>query len=238
MNNLTFQIFTSILFGDDIKDLNEKKYPYENLIGSTEQINLCEMFLRISDCYLYEYINPITSLVPPLNDHNYFGPWKRNHKNLNVFKKAIKKIISESNDKNSIWSILNEKGELTQDEILSDLILLILAGSETSSHVVVSMFYFLAKFPDARDKLRKEFEENGLTKGDDLKSKLTMDKIQSLDYLACVVKETLRMDSPVPASVYYLAKDNLRVCDVNIEKGTICKLVISTSKLSFKALNT
>ena len=69
----------------------------------------------------------------------------------------------------------------------------LVAGHETTSASTAWSLYFLAKNPHGQDKLREE-----LVKAFPDKSKFnpTYDEINALEYLNCVVKETLRLNSP------------------------------------------
>ena len=67
------------------------------------------------------------------------------------------------------------------------------AGHETTSMSIGWALYLLAQHPHEQDLLREE-----LVKAFPDKSKFnpTFDEINSLEYLNCVAKETLRLDSP------------------------------------------
>lgn len=225
-NFLTFSVFIFILFGDDMNKLTDEKFPYEKSDGTTENISLCEIFINLGKEYMVEFVNPLTSFVPFLNDYNYMGPWRRNNKNFQIFKDALRKMIPESKDKNSLWNMMSQLNQFSEEEIFNDLVLLMIGGSETSSHALTSIFYYLAKFPDARKKLQQEFEQHGLTKGESIESKLKMEVIEKMDYLAWVIKESLRMDPPVPTSFFYEAKEDIKICNVPIEKGTLFKFEV------------
>jgi len=226
MNKLTFEIFTCILFGNDVDYLSNELYPFEKSDGTFDKITLCEIFIRLGKDYMIEHYHPLTSIFPPLNDYNLLGQWSRNGKNFTVFKNAVKKMIADSKDQNSVWAKMRELNEFTNDEIFYDLILLILGGSETSSHILTTIFYNLAKSPEVKNKLNEEFAESGLRDNTDLKSKIILDNIQNFDYLALVIKEALRMDPPVPTSFYYCAKEDITICDVDIQKGTIFRFEV------------
>ena len=238
MNNLTFNIFTIILFGDDVEYMREDKYPYENADGTVEKLSLCEIFIRLGKEYMVEHYHPLTSLIPPLNDYNLCASWKRNNKNFIVFKDSLRKMVANSKDQHSVWAKMSQLNEFTPEEVYYDLVLLMLGGSETSSHLLVTIFYNLKKFPKAAEELKKEFDNNGLKKGDDLKSKISIENIQNLDYLAMTIKEALRVDPPIPTSFYYQAKEDIKICDVPVNKGTTFRFeVVSPHYYSEQWLN-
>jgi cytochrome P450 len=69
----------------------------------------------------------------------------------------------------------------------------LVAGHETTSVSTCWALYLLAQYPHEQDLLREE-----LVKAFPDKSKFnpTFDEINSLEYLNCIVKETLRIHSP------------------------------------------
>ncbi|KAF0509342.1 cytochrome P450 [Gigaspora margarita] len=85
--------------------------------------------------------------------------------------------------------------QLTYNELLGQVMTLLIAGHETTSTVLSWVLYFLAKNPDAQDRLRKEVLDV-LADRDHMP---TFDEIEHLKYLECVFKETLRIVPPVPS---------------------------------------
>lgn len=56
-----------------------------------------------------------------------------------------------------------------------------------------------------------------------MRAELTKEKINSLNYLNNVVKETMRIDSPAAETFIYKATEDIEICGVPIPKGTILK---------------
>uniref|UniRef100_A0A7S3KQG3 Cytochrome P450 n=1 Tax=Euplotes crassus TaxID=5936 RepID=A0A7S3KQG3_EUPCR len=108
----------------------------------------------------------------------------------------------------------------TEEEKLDDLIGIMLAGTETTAHSLVSCLYFLNKYPEALKKLREELKSEGFTKTDDFINQCTVEKFQSCTYLNSVVKETLRRDTAVSETFDYVSSSDIKICDVPIKKGT------------------
>ncbi|CAB4433320.1 unnamed protein product [Rhizophagus irregularis] len=90
-------------------------------------------------------------------------------------------------------SLLNEK--MTDEELKYQIMTFLIAGHETTSVSTCWALYLLAQHPREQDLLREE-----LVKAFPDKSKFnpTFDEINSLEYLNCIVKETLRIHSPAP----------------------------------------
>lgn len=135
LGNCTFKIFTSILFGEDIKDM--KSIHYIDKDDKTIELPFKDFFNRLFGDYIQVYYSLWSGIFPFLNDYNLVNPFKRNSKNLATFKECLKESLDESKDPNSIWN----KGM----SIVDDLILLMLAGSDTSSHTLTSVLYYLKK---------------------------------------------------------------------------------------------
>ncbi|CAI2164424.1 11510_t:CDS:2 [Funneliformis geosporum] len=100
----------------------------------------------------------------------------------------------------------------------------LLAGHETSSTTTSWALLLLAQNPLEQDLLREE-----LVKAFPDKSKFnpTFEEINSLEYLNNIVKETLRLISPVVKVQRYNTKDKI-LCGQFIPKNTIIDIPIST----------
>lgn len=103
------------------------------------------------------------------------------------------------------------------------------AGSETSARTIVSSLYFMKRNPDVLKKARKELSDHGIVKGANLKQIMNMDTLQNLDYITCIIKEALRIDSPTFESFTYTNYQDVKICNVPIEKGTTFKIDITTA---------
>mmetsp|Transcript_24556 Transcript_24556/g.27225 ORF Transcript_24556/g.27225 Transcript_24556/m.27225 type:complete len:290 (+) Transcript_24556:151-1020(+) len=187
------------------------------------------MLIRLAKESMDQYYNPITSMLPFLNDYNLVNPYKSYSKNLQEFKSGVAEMMKESKDPESVNFKLTNYDECSFKENLDDLCLYMFAGTETSAHTLTSFFYFLKKNPEVHKKLLEEFKENGLEKGKDFSSNVTLENIQNLNYLNCCVKEVLRIDSPAIDTFNYMALDDIKICEVPIPKGTILKLDIYTA---------
>ena len=70
---------------------------------------------------------------------------------------------------------------------------ILLAGHQTTAVSICWALYSLAKHPHVQDLLREELVK---TFPDKSKFNPTFDEINSLEYLNCIVKETLRIHTP------------------------------------------
>ncbi|KAG9098412.1 hypothetical protein FS749_003864 [Ceratobasidium sp. UAMH 11750] len=90
---------------------------------------------------------------------------------------------------------------MTDDEVLGQISTFLVAGHETTSTSTTWALYALSKHPEAQAKLRQELLESGL--GDE-PGMVDLDK---LPYLDNVVRESLRLHSPVPGTIREAAHD-------------------------------
>ncbi|KAK3748430.1 hypothetical protein QZH41_017300 [Actinostola sp. cb2023] len=78
------------------------------------------------------------------------------------------------------------------EELRAQVFTFMVAGHETTSTSMSWTLYELAKHPEIQDKIRKEIKD--VLKDDD---DLTWNKLEQLEYLGCVIKESLRLNAPV-----------------------------------------
>ncbi|KAG8743101.1 hypothetical protein FRC10_000401 [Ceratobasidium sp. 414] len=95
----------------------------------------------------------------------------------------------------------SEDQRMTDDEVLGQISTFLVAGHETTSTSTTWALYALSKHPKAQAKLRQELLESGL--GDEP----NMADLDKLPYLDNVVRESLRLHSPVPGTVREAAHD-------------------------------
>ncbi|CAI2366350.1 unnamed protein product [Moneuplotes crassus] len=217
----TNRILVSILFGQDFDKKGEDSYEYVQADGTITYLDICSYFSKFALEMAEESTNPLTLFFPIMNITNVVNPWKRNHKNGQSLYRAVKHIIANSQDEDSMWSKISKVSDFTDQEILPDLMILLLAGSETTADNFTSVLYYLKKYPDVKAKLMKELEENDITPGCNALEKITVENIQECDYLSNVVKESLRIDPPLLFSLSYEAYADTEICGVPIEKGTV-----------------
>ena len=59
----------------------------------------------------------------------------------------MNEVIDESEDENSIFKQLIKMPGFERNEIFMDLIFFLIAGTETTSHIIVGILYNLKKYP-------------------------------------------------------------------------------------------
>ncbi|CAH2299331.1 cytochrome P450 26B1, partial [Pelobates cultripes] len=124
---------------------------------------------------------------------------------LRSLEKAIQEKLQNTQGKDyaDALDVLIESGkehgkELTMQELKDGTLELIFAAYATTASASTSLIMQLLKHPHVLEKLREELRGNGiLHNGCVCEGALRVDTITSLHYLDCVIKELLRLFSPI-----------------------------------------
>ncbi|KAK0549243.1 hypothetical protein OC846_003399 [Tilletia horrida] len=135
------------------------------------------------------------------------GPEGVDHGKVDV----LSLLISASLFDEEVGSSYKMDGEMVKNSMLT----ILGAGHETTASGVTWTTYLLAKHPEVQDKLRKECQD--LLR---VYENPPFDKLKELKYLNAVVKESLRVEPPVPATIRQAKQDSV-VDDILIKKGTM-----------------
>ena len=88
-----------------------------------------------------------------------------------------------------------------------------MAGSETSGTALAWFIYFMSKNPRVQAKIKAELGEN-------IHNRMTVEQIESLAYLDCVIREAFRFVPPAVGTIRtLLVDDQLPVSGVQLYKG-------------------
>jgi cytochrome P450 len=77
-----------------------------------------------------------------------------------------------------------------------------IAGYETTSTALAWFIHFMSKYPEVQQKIKKEL----MSVGDN--QDLTLDRLDSLVYLDCVINEALRYSPPADGTIRTLTADD------------------------------
>ena len=100
---------------------------------------------------------------------------------------------SEYTDQNDIRKeTIGNSINLSEDEIIINCIVFLGAGYDTTSSALAYVTHFLINYPEIQDKVRQEVI--GLYKKD---GKLGYNTLNDLEYMECVINESLRLYPPV-----------------------------------------
>ena len=110
--------------------------------------------------------------------------------------KVMKRLSDTKSDRKDFTHYILRQAkrvDLSQDEIIVNGALFIVAGSETTAMTLSAMTNFLIAHPDKFDKLKKEIRGSFRSE-----SEITVEKATVLQYLNGCIEETLRMLPPAP----------------------------------------
>jgi len=117
---------------------------------------------------------------------------------------------------------------LTEDELIANVYIFLLAGHETTAHTLAFTFALLALYPDEQEKLFDQIKS--VTQG----RLPTYEEMPLLTYSMAVFYETLRMFPPVPVYSKIAAEDTSLVTansrgekkSIPIPKGTVLNISV------------
>nr|XP_049704984.1 cytochrome P450 4V2-like [Helicoverpa armigera] len=147
-----------------------------------------------------------------------------------VKRKSDLKMINRSNADNNntipdrfkpvldqMLNLAEEQNAFTNEDIRAHLDTFVAASYDTSSSAMTFMLVVIGSNEDIQEKIYKELEREHVNKDEDI----TKDVLPKLVYLEAVVKETLRLYSPVPVILRKLDK-NVRIKNYTLEAGNTC----------------
>ncbi|KAI0060167.1 cytochrome P450 [Artomyces pyxidatus] len=181
-----------------------------------------EYIPTMSALYVWRELLPLVSYLPPklLRFVATSLPWPTLHRLIDVLdtmhanaqkifdkKMAILEKGSEAAEsqvgegKDIISTLLKanmaapEDEKMTDDEIVAQMNILLLAGTDTTSSALCRVLHLLSQHQDVQDRLRKEIAA-GQSRTDG--AELDYDGLVGLPYLDAICRETLRLFPPVP----------------------------------------
>ncbi|CAB4387302.1 cytochrome P450 [Rhizophagus irregularis] len=231
--NLTPHISKATL---DVIGLVGFNYEFNSLTSSNELAEAYDSLMNAPSSVLRLVISYLSNIIPyirelPIDINRQFK------NNCAIIDRVSKKLVEEKykeaengelkgKDLLSLLININKtlpiEEKMTDEELKYQIMTFLLAGHETTSTATCWALYFLAQYPNEQDLLREE-----LVKAFPDKSNFnpTFDEINSLEYLNCVVKETLRLNSPIPATSRTNTKDEV-LGGYHIPKNTIMLVAI------------
>ncbi|CAO3644051.1 unnamed protein product [Mucor hiemalis] len=174
-----------------------------------------------------------------------FADRQRLHKRLDKFLDKLdeviknkRKLLNQGNVHNSnlqenekdlltlmIESEFRGEGALSNEEIKNNLCLFFIAGHDTTASALSSIFYNLAKHPEMQEKAR---EEAISILGDEPVNVIpTIEDTKKMVYINRVMKETLRLQNPVPRVIARkVTEDTVLTNGTSIPKGSLLTINI------------
>jgi cytochrome P450 len=221
VQKLTLDVLASCIFGLDFDTLNGQL---------SEPLDAYNYSLETT-------FNPLRVIFPWVNKL----PLKYNDemiKNINIFDKYCWKIIDDTRKKmeektkagitnddqneclaRSIIEMMIENN-LSEQEVRDNLSVFFLVGHETTSNSIAWLLAVLSSNQEVQQKARQEIIEK-------IPGEVTIDSLKELPYIDGLIKECLRMYSPVPFINGRIAAKDSVVGNIQIPAGTNITLNIS-----------
>ncbi|GAA6083434.1 cytochrome P450 3A30-like isoform X4 [Tachysurus ichikawai] len=219
----SMDVVTSTAFSVDIDSLNNPKDPFVTNIKKMLKFDLFNpLFLAVA---LFPFVAPVLEKMnfaffpTAVTDFFYASLQKikservaQNNKKRVDFMQLM--IDSQKSDKNELNSKETNKG-LNDHEILSQSMIFIFAGYETSSSTLSFFFYNLASNPETMKKLQEEIDETFPNKAE-----VDYDAVMNMDYLDAALSESLRL-YPVAVRLERVCKKTVDIKGLTIPKGVV-----------------
>ncbi|XP_053552727.1 cytochrome P450 3A9 [Bombina bombina] len=214
----SMDVITSTSFGVNIDSLNKPNDPFVTQIKKLLKLGL---FSPLLICVvLFPFLLPILEKMNvqlfPKDILDFFM------KAITNFQENRKK--SDPSGRVDLLQLMvdsrtadvsDQQKALTDDEIMAQSIVFIIAGYETTSMALSYLFYNLATHPDVQQRLHEEIDFHFPDKAIP-----TYDILMQMEYLDMVIQETLRLYPPA-GRLERVSKQNVEINGVTIPKGTI-----------------
>ena len=237
-----FEMIMSTGFGVEVNAWNDKDnifkkmaWTYLGYIGSTTKMMVKLIFmmffpaigqkmkLRIFDEEAEDFL---ANVMKQALEQRKSGKVPKRNDLVDLFIQAMENAenVEDASGSNSTAAILakmsDEKKEIA---IVSQALIIFLAGFDTTSTALSLTFHFLATNPDCQDKLLEEI--NAAVDDNDGKEDLSYDQITKLEYTEAVLHESMRLYNFVGALERLCTKD-YPIPDMNytIPKGMIVQV--------------
>ena len=218
ISSVTFNVMSTILFGEEVlTKMDNWRYIDEN--QKVQRVSYKECLRRVASDLFQLVSSPAFILSPSMATFFNFPSLKRNNKNIEELHKNLKKFWQGNIKEDWVYSKVIRDCGLTEDEALADTVLLLIAGLDTTSHLITSALYNLKK-SGKLGKLRDELNKVGISKDSDFCSEEVKEAIHNCNYLSYCFKETARIDPPGAGTLLRVAFEDIKICGVTIPKGS------------------
>ncbi|KAF7689171.1 cytochrome P450 3A30-like isoform X3 [Silurus meridionalis] len=221
----SMDVVTSTAFSVDIDSLNNPKDPFVSNIKKMLKFDfLNPLFLAVA---LFPFIAPLLEKMNfaffPTAVTDFFYASLQKIKSERVAQDHKKRVdimqLMIDSQKSEDLSKETNKG-LNDHEILSQSMMFIFAGYETSSSTLSFLFFNLASNPETMKKLQKEIDETFPNQ-----AVVDYDTVMNMDYLDAALNESLRL-YPVALRLERICKKTVEINGLTIPKGTVVMVPI------------
>ena len=103
-----------------------------------------------------------------------------------------------------MFAIMRKQYKPGDSKLISDLFVIINAGSLTTSHALTGSIFYANKYPE---KAAPVIEEINRVVGNRQLEDLSLGELHDMEKLSCFLKETLRVGLPLQGASLYFAKN-------------------------------
>lgn len=183
-------------------------------------------FHRNTKDWLKGMTNPILNLPFPVPGRNLMKPFRAHNYLVSKVEEKLAKLEKFGPDESTLSKMYfaNDDGDeegsspkkLTRQQVIDNSLILIVAGTETSSSTLTVALLSLGIHPDVWKKVKEEQMELRSKYGD----ALTKSQLNECTYLDAVIKETMRI-RPISAMELRKTKETIVVDDKQIPKNSV-----------------
>ncbi|KAH8655409.1 cytochrome P450 [Xylariales sp. PMI_506] len=212
-----------------------------------DTLALCAMGFRFNSFYtqeLHPFIDAMGDFLvessaktrrPPLPAWFYRSNEEKFQSDIAILRKTAQDVLDERKSGNSdrkdllaamLKGIDPKNGvSMTDQSIIDNLITFLIAGHETTSGTLSFTFYELLKNPRV---YRKAQEEVDRVVG---KGPIKVEHMSKLPYISAILRETLRLDSPISMISVQPIEDTLLAGKYPVKAGEPCAMLIKKSHI-------
>ncbi|CAI6029751.1 unnamed protein product [Clonostachys chloroleuca] len=186
-NFTTFDLIGDLAFGQSFQCLDSGNYhPWVRMIfENIKSFTYLMVARRLGFEGLAPYITPA-----------HLAKSAREHAELTK-ETARKRIASKDTEREDFMSYIlrhNDEKGMSEDEIIENSNILIIAGSETTATLLSGASFYLLKNPEKMEKVVQEVRSSFTSEAD-----ITIQSVSQLPYMIAVLQEAFRMYPPVPS---------------------------------------
>ncbi|XP_046896676.1 cytochrome P450 3A40-like isoform X2 [Hypomesus transpacificus] len=225
----SMDVVTSTAFSVDIDSINNASDPFVTNIKQMVKFNFLNPLLVL--VVLFPFLGSIfdkfdISFFPASIIDFFYNFLKQikaeRSKNVHNSRVDFMQLMVDSQIPDQTTADHNSQKGLTDHEILSQAMIFIFAGYETSSSTLCFLAYNLAINPDIQTALQEEIDQTFPNKAE-----LTYESIMQMEYLDMVLNESQRL-FPIANRVERMAKKTVELNGVTIPKGTAIMIPVYT----------
>ncbi|KAL8597011.1 hypothetical protein ACOMHN_050110 [Nucella lapillus] len=214
----TLDVIASTAFGLQVNSQKDASDPF--------LVNIKGFFANAGKIRVYNTIATFLPVLNPVVGWLRIHPWF--NKPMLFYTTNIRSMIEQRKaDKNQSRSVdflqliinaeasdgvTSDKKRLTQDEIISQMLIFFIAGYETTAATLQYMSYNLAMHPEVQQRIVTEMQQQ---LGEETP---TYENVTKLKYMEQTIHETLRMHPPA-TTITRLASETVTIKGLTIPKG-------------------